>query len=262
MNLTISSSKTIKIMETKIFKSNISKFYSSRKKKDNIYFHVNQQIVFDNRVTSSSLRVFLSIWANKNGYPLKQKSLAVELNMNPSTFNRHLSKLSEFGYVYKCVYSDANNASFSDKKYNYFFCDVGRAEDYYHILLAFGIIDEKATIRKNINRFSLSDFEEFETRKDRINLKQVNKWAEDYLLRQKSKVDLDGIDFILEQINVLNNEFYNISNLPNKSLHFQDFLKEEIKLTKANARYNLTKDKVEKNIDDLISKYLSSSSVN
>lgn len=241
-------------METKIFKSKYSKLYASERNRKSIYFNVNQQIVFDSNINATSLRVFLSVWSNRDGYSLNQKDLAKKLKMDPATFNRNLSKLAEFGYVYKCLYSDANNNNFNGKKYNYFFCDVGRAEDYYNVLLNFGIIDEKGTIRKNIERFSISDFKEFEARNEIVNLHQVNKWAENYINNQKLTIDTDIRDSILEKIKLLVHGLFETLNFAEKSLHFKGFTKDEITKTKAHARFHLTKEMIEINIDELIKK--------
>jgi predicted transcriptional regulator len=241
-------------METKIFKSKYSKLSASSRNRKSIYFNVNKQIVFDANINATSLRVFLSVWSNRDGYSLNQKDLAKRLKMDPSTFNRHLSKLSDYGYVYKCLYSDANNDKFSAKKYNYFFCDVGRANDYYNALLHFGFIDEKGTIKKNIERFSITDFEDFETRKQNVNVHQVNKWAEDYINTQKLTIDTDIRDSILEKIKLLVHDLFETLNFAEKSLHFKSFTKDEITKTKAHARFNLSKEMIERNIDELIKK--------
>jgi predicted transcriptional regulator len=97
----------------------------------------------DYELTSLEFRIFSMIWRSKNYNQLKQTEIAEKLNIDRRSVARCLSEKSNLiknGYVYRIEYCK--------NKYNYYFCDEGRAKEYYLELVESGIINERGTIKK------------------------------------------------------------------------------------------------------------------
>jgi hypothetical protein len=141
-----------------------------------------------------------------------------------------------------------------NKKYNYFFCDEGRAEDYYILLVSLGFITPQGKIIKKLEKVSDEMFLNYEKFKNgQINLEALNmasiKYIRDKDLCQEIK------EKIQEKIIVMNNENYSFYNGAHKNLLYEGWTRDEIKKMKTLAHWELLFENVKEIIDIFINNY-------
>ncbi len=236
-------------MKLKIFKSKFGQIKIKRK-----FLFVSQKIISDKSVNAGALRVFLAIWANREGFELNQMKIGEKIGMTGQTVNRHLRTLSDNGYVYRCLYSQSDSELNGNKKYNYFFCDEGRAEDYYNLLVSLGFINTQGKIIKKLEKLSDEMLLNYEKRKnEQINLEVLNissiKYINDKDICQEIK------DKVQEKIIVMNNENYSNYINTHKNLLYEGWTKDDIEKMKTLALWRLLFPNVKETIDILITDY-------
>ncbi len=204
-----------------------------KEKKD--YTKISNIIRRDKRILPQYKFVFWDIWSQKEGCKLNFTKIANEGGYNLDVLKRAIKQFEEFNYVYRALYSSStDSAGRINNKYNYYFCDEGRAKEYYLELVESGIINERGTIKKR----------QVEETSDL--LQSIKNKAVTYIeTKNLNPIDIVGIS---DKVEKYIEENYNTAYVQ----EFKELTYTDSKSIKDSSHRKLKEKNIEKYIDDLI----------